>query len=100
MPEKRAENCSKTDGSTRTAPIQHPLIYIKRKASKSTIPHKTVYKSYERFSYKTELFNYEIGRFKLAASRRFFWYASKSFKASFRVSAMPEVMQSEIYEKT
>jgi len=26
LPEKRAENCSKTDGSTRTAPIQHPLI--------------------------------------------------------------------------
>ena len=27
LPEKRAENCSKTDGSTHTAPIQHPLIY-------------------------------------------------------------------------
>ena len=97
MPEKHVENCSKTDGNTHTAPIQHPLIYD---ALKSDIPHRTIQKSYEGFFfYGAEIFSYESGRFKLAASRRFFWYDSKSFKASFRVSALPEVMQSEIYEK-
>ena len=54
LPEKHAENCSKTDGSTRTAPIQHPLIYD---ALKSDIPHRTVQKSYEGFFYEAEIIN-------------------------------------------
>ena len=55
LPEKHAENCSKTDGSTHTAPTN-----MKRKASKSTIPHKTVWKSYDGFSCEAEIFSKNV----------------------------------------
>ena len=61
LPEKQAENCSKTNGSTHITPIQHPLIY-------EAISLIGLFRNLMRDYFKAEIFSYAIQK---AASKRY-----------------------------